>query len=411
MSELLNNRTVKIDSDKTEKLKEIILKLHHGADPKLVKEEFREHFDSVESSEIIAMEQSLVDEGMDVLEIQNLCDIHADVFNGSIEEIHGITPEMAQEGHPVAVLKAENKALGDLCEEIYFNSLEFAHKKDLASKIALLSNINLLFDIDKHYSRKENCYFPLMEKYGFNAPPQVMWGVDDEIRDDLKAFKSRVEQDQHEGSVEVFEALRKRIEDMVFKEEMIMLPMITDYFTEDEWLAIAHDSEEIGYCLVAPESKWKPKRKNFVDSYREDRKELEEKRSNNLHFEVGHLNPEELEAILNTLPIDMTFIDKDDTVKYFNQAPDRIFVRGKSVIGRKVQNCHPPKSVDTVESMLKDFKTGRSVTESFWIQMGPKFIHISYYAIHNSEGDYIGTLEVSHDVKQYRDLEGEKRLK
>lgn len=410
MSELINNRNQDLDQEKVQELKNIILRLHHGEDPKIVKETFRQHFDSVAATDIIAMEQVLVDEGMDVLEIQNLCDIHADVFNGSIDEIHGLVGDMEIEGHPVAVLKASNQAISALLGTIQSQLSEYLLEPSPKTKIGLLMQINLLFDIDKHYHVKENCFFPLMEKYGFTAPPQVMWGVDDEIREDLKAFKVAVESD--EGNLQnIYEALLKRIADMIFKEEYIMLPMIVDYFTEDEWLQIAHDTKEIGYCLVAPDSVWKPKRKDFVSAYREDKAALEAIRGNNLHFKIGHLNMEELEAILNNLPLDMTFIDKDDTVKYFNQAPDRIFVRGKSVIGRQVQNCHPPKSVDTVEVMLNDFKEGRSDVETFWIQMGEKFIHIAYYAIRNDDGDYLGTLEVSHDVKQYRDLEGEKRLK
>ena len=401
MSELVNNREkqmVSIDPERLQLLRDIILRLHQGEDPRAVKELFRANFDTVDASEIIAMEQSLVDDGMDVMEIQKLCDIHADVFDGSIDEIHGIVGDYLKPGHPVHVMKDENRGIEDT-----LNDIQKAIEED--NRFALLSSLNILWDIDKHYSVKENCYFPLMEKYGFTAPPQVMWGVDDEIRDDLKSFKQGVEKGLID--VDAFNEVRKRIEDMIFKEEQILLPMILDVFTEDEWLQIAHDTKEIGYCIRVPEAKWVPNRKSFVDQYREDRA----LKSDNMHFKIGHLTMEELEGIMNHLPIDMTFIDKDDTVKYFNQAPDRVFVRSASVIGRTVQNCHPPRSVGTVESMLEDFKSGKSKSESFWIQMGEKFIHISYYAIFNDTNEYIGTLEVSHDVKQYRDLEGEKRLK
>lgn len=401
MSELVNNREkqmASIDPERLQLLRDIILRLHQGENPRAVKELFRANFDTVDASEIIAMEQSLVDDGMDVMEIQKLCDIHADVFDGSIDEIHGIVGDYLKPGHPVHVMKDENRGIEDTLVDI-----EKAIVED--NRFALLSNLNILWDIDKHYSVKENCYFPLMEKYGFTAPPQVMWGVDDEIRDDLKSFKQGVEKGLID--VDAFNEVRKRIEDMIFKEEQILLPMILDVFTEDEWLQIAHDTKEIGYCIRVPEAKWVPNRKSFVDQYREDRA----LKSDNMHFKIGHLTMEELEGIMNHLPIDMTFIDKDDTVKYFNQAPDRVFVRSASVIGRTVQNCHPPRSVGTVESMLEDFKSGKSKSESFWIQMGEKFIHISYYAIFNDTNEYIGTLEVSHDVKQYRDLEGEKRLK
>lgn len=401
MSELVNNREkqmASIDPERLQLLRDIILRLHQGEDPRAVKELFRANFDTVDASEIIAMEQSLVDDGMDVMEIQKLCDIHADVFDGSIDEIHGIVGDYLKPGHPVHVMKDENRGIEDT-----LNDIQKAIEED--NRFALLSSLNILWDIDKHYSVKENCYFPLMEKYGFTAPPQVMWGVDDEIRDDLKSFKQGVEKGLID--VDAFNEVRKRIEDMIFKEEQILLPMILDVFTEDEWLQIAHDTKEIGYCIRVPEAKWIPNRKSFVDQYREDRA----LKSDNMHFKIGHLTMEELEGIMNHLPIDMTFIDTDDTVKYFNQAPDRVFVRSASVIGRTVQNCHPPRSVGTVESMLEDFKSGKSKSESFWIQMGEKFIHISYYAIFNDTNEYIGTLEVSHDVKQYRDLEGEKRLK
>lgn len=410
MSELLGAKATKLDPIRIEKLKSIILKLHEGGDYDEVKEEFKEHFEHVSSNEIIAMEQSLVDDGMDVEQILNLCDIHADVFNGSIEDIHRASSKFEAEGHPVAVLKAENRALESLLEEMEEDIKVFVKLQDPESKIALLTNMNLLFDIDKHYSRKENCFFPLMEEHGYDAPPKVMWGVDDEIREDMNSFKLEIEGDNYEVLSEDFIALRKRIEDMIFKEEMIMLPMIQDHLSEDDWLVIANDSKEIGYCLVAPEKVWKPLRKNFVEAYREDKKEREAMQANNLHFDIGHLNKEEIELILNNIPIDMTFIDKNDTVKYFNQAPERVFVRGRSVIGRQVQNCHPPKSVDIVEKMLIDFKSGESKFEEFWIEMGPKLIHISYTALFDEFNDYVGCLEVSHDVAKYRALEGEKRI-
>lgn len=400
MSELLNNR--EINREKTEKLQTLILKLHHGEDPEVVKEAFRKEFGSVKSSEIIAMEQELVDNGMDVEEIQRLCDIHADIFDGSIEEIHALPKEMEMEGHPVQVLKNENRALEALLIKIDAD----LDTKEPRVRAEVLNHINDLFDIDKHYERKELCFFPLMEKYGFDAPPKVMWGVDDEIRQDLKAFRDLAVQ-QSDGTRRAFEALRKRMEDMIFKEEMILLPMIQDYFTEDEWLKIAEDSREIGYCLVVPSRRWVPRRVNFVEAFR-DEKEANQKL---IHFSVGYLKMEELEAVMNVLPLDMTFIDHEDTVKYVSQGPKRIFARPKSVIGRKVQNCHPPRSLHVINEMLDDFRSGRRDSEDFWIKMGPKMVHISYYAVRSELGDYMGTLEVSHDIQYYRDLDGEKRLR
>ena len=198
------------------------------------------------------MEQQLVEDGMPIAEIQKLCDIHADVFNMSIEEIHQVQAEHEKEGHPVKVLLDENRALENHLEEMFelVKSYEAEQKEEV--RIALLTKSQELFDINKHYDRKEKAIFPLMEKYGISSPPQVMWGVDDEIREDLKSFHKDIQEKNYQDISNRFTALRKRMEDMILKEEKIMLPLITDLITEEEWLEIAYDSEEIGFCLVSP---------------------------------------------------------------------------------------------------------------------------------------------------------------
>ncbi|CAM4123538.1 DUF438 domain-containing protein [Erysipelothrix inopinata] len=391
--------------NKVEQLADMILRLHEGEDQETVKETFREEFGSVASSEIIAMEQQLVNQGMPIAEIQRLCDIHADIFDGSIEEIHNVTSEMEREGHPVKVLKNENEALSKLLEEMFPNVLDFEAGKDM--RVDILSQCNVLQDLNKHYKRKEELYFPLLEKHGYDAPPKVMWGVDDEIRADLNAFHDRIINTQTEGIVTIFEALRKRIEDMIFKEEMILLPMIQDEVTEDDWLQVAEDSHEIGYCIVAPNERWIPYRKSFYDKVKDDLRVKE----NSIHFEVGSLKFEELEAVMNVLPFDVTFIDKDDIFKYFNQTSERTFFRSKAQIGRKVQHCHPPRSVAMVEAILNDLKSGAKDKESFWIEMGPKLIYITYLAVRDASGRYLGTVEVTQDIKPLQGIEGQKRLR
>lgn len=391
--------------DRTRELGNIIKKLHEGVDKETVKKEFRDKFESVTSAEIVEMEQQLVKEGMPIEEIQKLCDIHADVFNMSIEEIHKVIPEHEKEGHPIKVLLNENRAIEDHLEEMFIlvKNYEEEQKEDL--RIALLTKSQELFDISKHYDRKEKAIFPLMEKAGITSPPQVMWGVDDEIREDLKSFHKDIQDKNYKDITEKFIALGKRIDDMILKEEKIMLPLITDLVTEEEWLEVAYDSEEIGYCLVHPKEKWIPKSK--IASGEDETMRI---RDEKIHFETGVLNVEQLMGIMDSLPLDMTFIDKDDKFRYFNQADGRVFVRSKSALGRVVHNCHPPKSVNMVEEILADLKSGKKDTESFWIEMKGMLIYISYTAVRNKSGEYLGTLEVSHDIKPYRELEGEKRL-
>ncbi|HZK33674.1 MAG TPA: DUF438 domain-containing protein, partial [Tissierellaceae bacterium] len=347
---------------KVEELGNIIKKLHQGVDKELVKEEFRDKFDSVTSAEIVEMEQQLVKEGMPISEIQKLCDIHADVFNMSIEEIHRDIPEHEEEGHPIKVLLDENRAIENHLEAMDSLVRKYEEEKDKKEKEAarfdLLTKSQELFDLNKHYDRKEKAIFPLMEKYGITSPPQVMWGVDDEIRDDLKAFHKDIEDKNYEGITDKFSALVKRIDDMILKEEKIMLPLITDLITEDEWLEVAYDSEEIGYCLVYPKKKWIPKSKK-ASVEEEDLKIRDEK----IHFETGVLEVDQIMGILDALPVDVTFIDKDDKFRYFNQADGRVFVRSKSALGRLVHHCHPPRSVNMVEEILSDLKSGKKDSE------------------------------------------------
>lgn len=390
---------------KVKELGNIIKKLHQGVDKEEVKKEFNEKFNSVTSQEIVEMEQQLIKDGMTIDEIQGLCEIHADVFNESIEEIHRIVPEHEKEGHPIKVLKTENRAIENHLEEMGKLIDEYEKEDSESLRIALLTKSQELFDINKHYARKEKAIFPLMEKYGIVSPPQVMWGVDDEIRDDLKEFHKKLESGEKEGLKESYLQLSKRIEDMILKEEKIMLPLVIDLITEEEWLEVAYDSEEIGYCLVHPTKKWIPKSMKNEKS-KEDLQIKDEK----IHFETGVLDVEQIMGILDGLPVDVTFIDKDDKFRYFNQAEGRIFVRSKSALGRQVHHCHPPRSVDMVEQILSDFKSGKKDTESFWIELKGMLVHISYKAIRSESGEYLGTLEVSHDIKPYRDLEGEKRL-
>lgn len=401
------NKEKDINQIKREKmLKSLIMRIHEGEDLDSVKKDFKKHFSNVSSFEIAEMERNLIEEGMDVEEVQKLCSIHASLFEGSIEKVYSTSREEESIGHPIKVLREENYAISNLVSEIeellevYLNSDE---EKD---KINLLVKINLMFDIDKHYMRKENVIFPYMEKYGITAPPKVMWGVDDEIREMLKSFKEAVTNDDKDGLKEKSEELFSEIRDMITKEEEIMIPLILDRFTEDDFIEIMEDSDEIGYCLVSPKGKWQPKRIAFLENKSEDEKED----TSNIKFDIGFLSPKELETILNSLPIDITFIDAKDTVKYFNSPEKKIFPRTKSVIGRNVVNCHPPKSVDTVSLILNDFKSGKKDKESFWIDMKGMFVYITYFAIRDDSGKYMGTLEVTQDVKDIRDLEGEKRI-
>lgn len=401
MSELINNREYR-----QKVLKELIMELHDGKSVEEVRERFQELIQGVSTAEISQMEAQLIKEGMKVEEIQRLCDVHAAVFKGSIEEIHH--PEQSP-GHPVHTFKKENEALKNLIDNQLGPNIE-KYKNNEDVKYALLDNINLLGDLDKHYSRKENLVFPYLEKYGITAPPKVMWGVDDEIRVAIKDCKKAVVEEKEEKSkiAEMLENLIHRIEEMIYKEENILFPMCMETLTEDEWLKIEAESAEIGYCITEPAGKWKPLRVNVEN--KEDNKIGEEHDKGYIKFETGILKVNEISAMLNALPFDITFVDKEGIVKYFSNSSERIFARTKAVIGRTVANCHPPASVHVVEQVVENLRSGKKDHEDFWIKMGPRYVLIRYFAVRDEKGEFLGVLEVTQNIQPIQEITGEKRL-
>lgn len=406
MSEWINNR-----EHRQKKLKEVIKELHEGKTVDEVKDKFQEVIEGVSPKEIGEMEVQLVKEGLPIEEIQNLCDVHAAVFKGSLDEIHH--PEQVP-GHPIYTMKRENEALEKYIDDTLKKNLEkFKEDDSKENIISLREDFNFIWDIDKHYSRKENLIFPYLEKYGVTAPPKVMWGVDDEIREMLKSiildFKNYTgNKDELIGKIE---HAADQIKEMIFKEDSILFPMSLETLTEDEWIEIYKESDEVGFAFVPPEKEWEYNRiKRQEETEVEEEEEIDEAISGRVKFENGSLSPEEIRSIFEVIPGEVSFVDKDDRVKFFSKGEQRIFTRTKTVIGRKVENCHPPGSVHMVEKIVDDFKSGKKDSEDFWIQMGDKFVLIRFFAVRNEEGEYLGTLEYVQNVGPIRELKGEKRL-
>ena len=409
MSELINNRAYR-----QKILKELISELHQGKSVDEVKQKFAETFQDVSAAEISAAEQALIEDGLPVTEIQRLCDVHSAVFKGSIEEIHQNIAEHDRPGHPLHTFRLENRALEKLINEsIKPHLADFVQNSTQAARRwQLQQDLSLLWEINRHYLKKENIFFSLMEKYGINAPPKVMWGVDDEIRAMVKTSLDLLKQDADAETVrEQILAAITRVSEMIYKEENIMAPMLVENLTEAEWVQASEDFAEIGYCLIEDAGPWHPSAKpGLADAGAAEELASGPDLAGNIVMPSGVFKLPELVRMLDTLPFDITFVDKDDRVKYFSQAEDRIFPRSKSIIGREVANCHPPKSVHIVEKIVSDFKSGVKNHADFWIQMGPKFVLIRYFAVRSEAGEYLGTVEVTQDIGPIQKLEGEKRL-
>ncbi|WP_410772499.1 DUF438 domain-containing protein [Fontibacillus sp. BL9] len=418
MSELINNREQSVPEQTRRQalLKEIIKELHEGKSVEEVKARFEEAVGDVTVSEISAMEHALMEEeGIPVEEVQRLCSVHTEIFKGSIEDIHRSSTPEEQPGHPVHTFKLENREIERLVNfKIALHLDKF--KKEVTEDVIykLLEDLSLLLDIDKHYSRKENLLFPYLERYGIFGPTKVMWGVDDGIRAMIKEVKAKLT--SYDGDQETLcidlERIIQEVNAMIFKEENILLPMALEKLTEDEWVKIARESDQIGFCLTSPDQEWIPERSPIpgMETAEDGSEEEDGAPQGYVKFQTGILSVEQLEAVMNHLPVDLTFIDENDVVRYFSHGKERIFARTKAVIGRTVQNCHPPQSVHIVNELLADFKAGKKDAEDFWIPVKDKFVYIRYFAVRSEDGRYLGTLEFTQNIAPIRALEGQKRI-
>lgn len=405
MSELINN-----SETRKSKLKALILKLHSGESENEVRQELMESLSQIPYGEVVEVEQELINEGLPEEEILKLCDAHSAVLHGNIDLS---ASKDIPEGHPIDVMIHENKELKKLAKQIkeLIDEIASNEGKNLETDLLTLRGFfNSLFDVDKHYNRKEYLIFPYLENYGITGPPKVMWGKHDEIRELIKGgiellqTKDITPEEFFASSDIILLPAVKQVVDMTIKEEEILFPMTLDKLTDADWYEIEKQSLEIGYCLYDPPKAWKPEwaKENTLSEMN--------KIGGNIQLPSGSFSVEELLAILNHLPVDMTFVDKDDKVKYFSQGKERIFQRNRAILNRDVRLCHPPASAHIVDKIIDDFKSGKENQAPFWINMGGKMIHIEYFALRNDSGDYLGTLEVSHNVQVYRDLEGEQRI-
>ncbi len=395
------------ERDRKEILKDIIRKLHSGVDPVEAKRQFKELLGSVDALEISKVEQELVQEGISRDEIQKLCEVHLEIFKESLEK----KEEELRLGHPINILKEEHKILLDFAFRLQnivsgIDTPEsFTSKRD-----EILDIIEHLKESEKHYLREENVLFPYLEKHGIVEPPAVMWKEHDMIRSTKKEIYSAFEgiDDDFHNSLERLtsstENLSQLLSSHFYKENNILFPTGLRVIQDSEWIDIRSQFDEIGYCCFTPESTLVPLEKISQESVEPKREE------GVITLETGSFTTDELESLLNTLPVDITFVDKNDSVKYFSQTKDRIFVRTKAVIGRKVQQCHPQKSLHVVNQIVEDFRSGKRDSAEFWINLNNRLIYIRYFAVRDKNGNYLGTLEVTQDITDIKKIEGEKRL-
>ncbi len=414
-------------ADRQEKLKSIIRQLHAGKSVDEVKLAFAELLEDVGPDEIVRIEEALVNEGLDPEEIQPLCDVHVAVFKTSLDR--KAAPETIP-GHPVFTYRAENLGVRRVLDALAEALAAYKAEPKPESQQAAQEAVAKLRLYDRHYLRKEHLLFSYLERTGFTGPSKVMWGVHNEIRDMWKALDQVLRLPLSDDAYETLaarvdahlEPLDRAIRDMIYKEEHILFPAALARLNDADWAAIREQGEEIGYAYARPGRAWAPGMGMGSGEATAEREPAQahggaaaemsvaERPTTGIPLNTGVLTVEQLDLILQALPLDLTFVDEHDEVRYFSVGRERIFQRSPAIIGRKVQNCHPPQSLDKVQAILDDFRAGRRDIAEFWIRMQGMFVHIRYFALRTTAGVYRGALEVTQNLTPLRSLEGEKRL-
>lgn len=395
--------------NKKEQLKALIKKLHSGSDINEIKSKFADTIKNTSPEEIAKIEEELIKEGMPVEEIHKLCDVHIAMFKESLKKEETIAPS----GHPINILMEEHKLLLSYAGEIKNTAVILKSKQsyiEAKEEVDFLKHIAQHFkDSEKHYLREENVLFPYLEKHGITQPPAIMWTEHNKIRELKKNFYNILEKKEEfnfSDFVQQIDSAGIGISEMLsshfYKENNILFPTALKVIIAAEWKEIKKGFDEIGYCCFTP-------------GVSEEPAPAESEKPSTIaagvvNLDTGSLSVNELENMLNTLPVDITFVDRNDTVAYFSQTKERIFPRTKAVIGRKVQQCHPQKSVHVVNQILEDFKNKKRNVAEFWINMGGRLIYIRYFAVIDKNGEYLGCLEVTQDITDIQRITGEKRL-
>lgn len=432
-------------SERIEILKNILLNLHHGASPESVQEQFNAHFTGVSAIEISLMEHELMNSntGITFEDVMKLCNVHANLFKNSIQNIELADTELP--GHPVHTFKMENMALRSCILRI--KRLLNAIKENESIEDGLLNGLKhqyqLLGQFKRHYDRKEYIIFPIMEHYGHDAPPKVMWGVDDQIRDLYDQALSDMlnyPDTSIEAIISSFECFEHEFLEMIFKEESILLMILMETFSQDDWLKIASESDYYGYAIIQPEAEWKPHRVSFEEAVidqendhslltqvietpqgkftvtfepNQDNK-LSPNRQQLIPFGHGHLSINQANLILNHLPIELTFVNKEDIFQYYNNHvpfEQMLFKRTPSQVGRHVELCHPPKLIERVKEVIHLLRNGEKDDVKMWFKRDDQFIHVTYLAVRNDQGEFEGVLELVQDIQPYFELDSDQSRK
>jgi DUF438 domain-containing protein len=386
-------------------LKEYVSRLSRGDSLEAVRKDFVANFQRVDAAEIANAEQELIQGGTPVAEVQRLCDVHSALFHGTTREEQIANAEQAVQaaakkaddaasetplsqiaGHPVGIFDAENAVIDILLDEV-----RKAEETGAARQI-LLEKLNAFRAVTVHYAEKGDLLYPLLKsKYGVSGPADVMWGVDDEIRDALNALADAG--DALPDFAERLNRLLGRAEEMIYKENNILLPLCAQNFTEEDWMHIYYELPAYDNILPGERPLWAAAEAR--------RSELTGKKGGEaagkgewVPLGSGHMTPAQIEAVLNTIPLELTFIDDSDINRFFNAGPGKkLFKRPDAAVDREVYSCHPPKFAAMARQLIGSLKAGTQDSVDVWMVKRGEPVLVRYMAVRDKAGNYVGTLE------------------
>ena len=390
------------DSERVEQLKSFLKRLGTGEELGAVREDFVSQFAHVEASEIMKAEQGLMREGTPLAEVQQLCDLHSALFHGSTiheqmdaehakveavleaqEKSQSVVTLVETVGHPLNRLTEENKALDALIE---------ATKVKVASKTATVDDVNAVRQVSIHYAKKGDLLYPhLKVAYDISGPSLVMWTVDGDIRDGFGRLARAESID--DAWYEEFDGLLTRAQEMIYKEQNILFPICAENFSTEEWYQIYKDTEQYEEIFGVERVAWAE-----AESALAAKAAPTSGDSNTIALIGGSLTLEQLDAMLNTMPMEITFVDHVDINRYFNDG-EKVFKRPTTAIGRDVFSCHPPKVEPIVRGIIESFRNGERDNVAVWLEKVGRPFYVNYMAVRDQNNNYLGTLELVQDMQ------------
>ena len=390
------------DSERVEQLKSFLKRLGTGEELGAVREDFVSQFAHVEASEIMKAEQGLMREGTPLAEVQQLCDLHSALFHGSTiheqmdaehakveavleaqEKSQSVVTLVETVGHPLNRLTEENKALEALIE---------ATKVKVASKTATVDDVNEVRQVSIHYAKKGDLLYPhLKVAYDISGPSLVMWTVDGDIRDGFGRLARAKSID--DAWYEEFDGLLTRAQEMIYKEQNILFPICAENFSTEEWYQIYKDTEQYEEIFGVERVAWAE-----AESALAAKAAPTSGDSNTIALIGGSLTLEQLDAMLNTMPMEITFVDHVDINRYFNDG-EKVFKRPTTAIGRDVFSCHPPKVEPIVRGIIESFRNGERDNVAVWLEKVGRPFYVNYMAVRDQNNNYLGTLELVQDMQ------------